>query len=281
MFGHGSLRRKEKEVGGGAGGDRFAANGSTSRWIGCARPIQGSGRMHRTQSAKAGMKPRSSAHVLLADQAHRHDASGRDGQGRSEETFQHEYALGVMAQCAVAKIRDEHLELVDYVDSTCSCLRTEAEAVIPSAREHGMITIRRDGLLRDGTGVELIDDAGHSVPIVREFLVYLGARGCSPNTALAYAHDLAHFWRFLARGDLTWDRLTPQRAVDLFLHLRSIPSQRRGRVSGPALATIDGVAAAAARLSPATVNRALAECHRSTTGRSYAGGSAAPIRSRV
>ena len=37
-----------------------AAKGSTSRWIGWARPIQGSGRMQRTQSAKLGMKPRSS-----------------------------------------------------------------------------------------------------------------------------------------------------------------------------------------------------------------------------
>src|SRR5690606_20881737 len=37
-----------------------AANGSTSLWIGCARPIQGSGLMQRTQSAKLGTKPRSS-----------------------------------------------------------------------------------------------------------------------------------------------------------------------------------------------------------------------------
>src|ERR1700678_3386693 len=36
------------------------ANGSTCLWIGCARPIHGSGRMQRTQSAKLGMKPRSS-----------------------------------------------------------------------------------------------------------------------------------------------------------------------------------------------------------------------------
>src|SRR5579872_5513620 len=40
--------------------DAVAANGSTSLWIGCARPIQGSGRMQRAQSAKLGMKPRSS-----------------------------------------------------------------------------------------------------------------------------------------------------------------------------------------------------------------------------
>jgi hypothetical protein len=37
-----------------------AANGSTCLWIGCARPIHGSGRMQRTQSAKLGMKPISS-----------------------------------------------------------------------------------------------------------------------------------------------------------------------------------------------------------------------------
>src|SRR5579883_415425 len=40
--------------------DATAAKGSTCLWIGCARPIQGSGRIQRTQSAKLGMKPRSS-----------------------------------------------------------------------------------------------------------------------------------------------------------------------------------------------------------------------------
>src|SRR5579859_7903575 len=37
-----------------AAGAGAAANGSTWRWIGWARPIQGSGRMQRTQSAKLG-----------------------------------------------------------------------------------------------------------------------------------------------------------------------------------------------------------------------------------
>src|SRR3546814_8747750 len=36
------------------------AKGSTCLWMGCARPIHGSGRIERTQSAKLGMKPRSS-----------------------------------------------------------------------------------------------------------------------------------------------------------------------------------------------------------------------------
>ncbi len=64
---------------------------------------------------------------------------------------------------------------------------------------------RDDGTLQ----VELFDDAGVTVPEVAAFLRHLAARDYSPNTLIAYAHDLQHFWRFLASAGLTWERLKP------------------------------------------------------------------------
>src|SRR3546814_1702236 len=52
------ITRKFGRSGRRSGSSAVIAKGSTLRWIGCARPIHGSGRMHRTQSAKPGMKPR-------------------------------------------------------------------------------------------------------------------------------------------------------------------------------------------------------------------------------
>jgi hypothetical protein len=36
----------------------------------------------------------------------------------------------------------------------------------------------------------LLDDEGLAIPLVTDFLGFLSARGCSPNTLVAYAHDL-------------------------------------------------------------------------------------------
>ena len=57
--------------------------------------------------------------------------------------------------------------------------------------------------------VELLDDTGTAVPEVAAFLRHLAARDYSPNTLVAYAHDLQHLWRFLALSDLTWTQLQP------------------------------------------------------------------------
>jgi integrase/recombinase XerD len=92
----------------------------------------------------------------------------------------------------------------------------------------------------------------------RDFLAHLAARGCSPNTVLAYGSDLGHLWRFLAAAGLDWDALTPERALDLLAHLRATPARRRGQPRAPVLATRDGTPTGPPVLSPATVNRALA-----------------------
>lgn len=108
------------------------------------------------------------------------------------------------------------------------------------------------------TEVALADTGGRPVAVACEFLAYVAARGCSPNTVLAYAHDLAELWRFLCTTNLEWDQLTTEPAVVLLLYLRSLPSKRRGRGSGPILATNGGKPVELPRLSPATINRVLA-----------------------
>jgi integrase/recombinase XerD len=106
--------------------------------------------------------------------------------------------------------------------------------------------------------VEVLDGTGAVVTVAGDFLAHLAARGCSPNTILAYGCDLGHLWRFLDAAGLVWESLTPQRAVDLLLHLRSTPARRLRQPRTPVLATLEGEPAGAAGLSPATVNRALA-----------------------
>ena len=44
--------------------------------------------------------------------------------------------------------------------------------------------------LNAGYEFALLDDEGLAIPLVSNFLGYLRARGCSPNTLCAYAHDL-------------------------------------------------------------------------------------------
>lgn len=104
--------------------------------------------------------------------------------------------------------------------------------------------------------VELIGTNGQPVLIVCKFLAHVGARGNSPNTVRAYAHDLDHLWRFLDANGLVWNQLTPERAYDLLAYLRALPSRRRGAPRGPVLAASGGDTSF--RLAPTTINRALA-----------------------
>ena len=94
--------------------------------------------------------------------------------------------------------------------------------------------------------------------VAGQFLAYLRASGCSPNTVRAYGHDLTRLAAFLVEQGLHWRVLTPARAVDLLIHLRNKRSRRRGPAGyRPSLATIEG-GRAIARLSAATINRTLA-----------------------
>ncbi len=53
-----------------------------------------------------------------------------------------------------------------------------------------------------GSQFVLLDDEGLAISVVTNFLGYLRARGSSPNTLSAYAHDLLHFFQFLKRAGL-------------------------------------------------------------------------------
>ncbi len=64
-----------------------------------------------------------------------------------------------------------------------------------------------------GYEFELLDDEGLAIPIVSNFLGYLRARGCSPNTLCAYAHDLQHFYRFLKGASIRIQEFTPRLAA--------------------------------------------------------------------
>ena len=120
-----------------------------------------------------------------------------------------------------------------------------------------MASVRRCGGVSDVPAL-LVDAEGAPIPVATEFLAYVSLRGCSPNTVLAYAYDLAHLWRFFAAGDLPWDRLTPERAPELLAYLRSLPSSRRDVAAGPVLAASEGEPVPARALSPRSVNRTLA-----------------------
>jgi integrase/recombinase XerD len=120
-----------------------------------------------------------------------------------------------------------------------------------------MVLARQSDTTDGRCSVEVLDATGTAVPVAGDFLVHLAARGCSPNTVISYGYDLGRLWRFLGSAGLGWEALTPERAVDLLVHLRATPARRRGQPRTPVLATREGVTAPPG-LSPATVNRALA-----------------------
>src|SRR6266545_1473290 len=99
----------------------------------------------------------------------------------------------------------------------------------------------------------LLDDAGRPVPAIAGFLGHLGARGYSPNTLSAYAHDLLHFERFLRQRGLAYADFTPVEAVMFLGHLSQVPSRKRAQ----ALDAPGAAEPAVARLAPASVNRVL------------------------
>lgn len=104
---------------------------------------------------------------------------------------------------------------------------------------------------------DLLDEHNQPVAEVRGCQRHLGARGCSPNTLCAYAHDLLHFYQFLELAGLNIDRFGPPESLLLLEHLRQVPSSRRAGRLDLVLATIAN-GSSATRLAPATVNRIFA-----------------------
>jgi integrase len=110
----------------------------------------------------------------------------------------------------------------------------------------------------NGTRFELLDDEDRPIPEAAGFLRFLEARGCSPNTLSAYAHDLLHFYRFLDREGSTCEGFTPRASLRFLEYLRSVPSRRRVQRLSPTLVSTDAEGRPFARLSATTVNRAFA-----------------------
>lgn len=112
-------------------------------------------------------------------------------------------------------------------------------------------------LLADGdVAVELLDELGNPISIVSRYLRHLAARNCSPNTRVAYAHDLQHFWRFLTQHELDWREFKACHSVEFLEYLRAVTIPlSAGRRGLSQVAVIDG--RPAARLAATTVNRIL------------------------
>jgi integrase len=105
--------------------------------------------------------------------------------------------------------------------------------------------------------VTLVDDAGEAVAVVSAFLRHLAARDYSPNTLIAYAHDLQHLWRFLTSTGRTWETLQPAQALDLLAYLRTRSSPHPVQRLGLTLATTQH-GKPARHLAAKTINRILA-----------------------
>lgn len=115
----------------------------------------------------------------------------------------------------------------------------------------------RSGVRDDGVRlVELVGAGGDPVPVVGAFLQHLIARGCSPNTARAYAYDLLHFWRFLTARGYEWQDFTAVQALDLLAYLRSVVVTGPRQQLGMSVA-VSSDGRPGRRLAPASVNRAL------------------------
>ena len=117
-----------------------------------------------------------------------------------------------------------------------------------------MFTVKRKVL--EPSDIELLDADGQPVAAVSQFLKYIAARGSSPNTVVAYAYDLAHLWTFLSVAQLRWEDLSAAKAIDFLVHLRALPTKRRGAVREIAVVVSRG-GPVLAGLSAATVNRIL------------------------
>jgi integrase len=109
-----------------------------------------------------------------------------------------------------------------------------------------------------GIRFELLDDRDLPVPETEGFLRHLKARGCSPNTLSAYAHDLKHFFSFLDEQGLGCREFSAPDSLRFLEYLRTVPSRRPVQRLSPALVHANAKDGPSVRLSSATVNRALA-----------------------
>lgn len=101
-----------------------------------------------------------------------------------------------------------------------------------------------------GERFDLLDDADQSLPLIPSFARGLQARGCSPNTIIAYLYDLRRFYQFLDSAGLTLERFVAAHTVDFLAYLNALQPRQRKITVFPALVRTG--------LSPTSINRILA-----------------------
>lgn len=109
-----------------------------------------------------------------------------------------------------------------------------------------------------GIRFELLDDGDRPVPEAEGFLRHLRARGCSPNTLSAYAHDLKHFFSFLEDTGLACQEFSAPDSLRFLEYLRAVPNRKTAQRLTPTLVQAGTEHSPSLRLSSATINRALA-----------------------
>ena len=78
-----------------------------------------------------------------------------------------------------------------------------------SASEGVAMPVIKERMPNGEVSISVTDESGAPVAVVSSFLAYLSARECSPNTIIAYAHDLSHWWEFLGAQRLSWYEIRP------------------------------------------------------------------------
>lgn len=119
------------------------------------------------------------------------------------------------------------------------------------------MSVRRSRSDAGEISVQLLDAHGDVVVIVDAFLHHLAARDYSPNTLIAYAHDLQHLWEFLSSIDLAWHDFAPHHSILFLEHLRAATTANRVQRLMPTQAVLrEG--RPTLRLAASTINRILA-----------------------
>lgn len=101
-----------------------------------------------------------------------------------------------------------------------------------------------------GERFDLVVVGGQPLPLVANFVLGLQARGCSPNTIIAYLYDLRRFYQFLDSAELSIERFAAAHAIDFLAFLNAIKPLRRKTTVFPTLVRTG--------LSPTSINRTLA-----------------------
>lgn len=119
------------------------------------------------------------------------------------------------------------------------------------------MSVRKSKSASGRVTVQLLDGSGQNIAVVDAFLRHLAARDYSPNTLVAYAHDLQHLWKFLTGLGLQWHEFTPRHSIHFLEHLRAASATNPAQRLMPALAVMTE-GQTALRLAATTINRILA-----------------------